>query len=385
METKEFKDYNLSPEILRALDKKGYYTCTPVQAESISPMMSYQDLIAKAPTGTGKTFAFGIPILEHIDPQNKDVQALILAPTRELALQITTELQDLSAFKQGVRIVCVYGGQPFNKQLEKLKKNPQIIVATPGRLLDHVHHGTVTLEGVQTAVLDEADRMLDMGFYKEVTGILDMLGNRKNLALLSATLSREVMTIGWLYQRDPVEVTVQEDIENKPDIKQFSLNIAESEKIQLLSAILTKESYKSALVFCNTKVRCDRVGRMLIAKGFAADSIHGDIRQEVREKVLRKFREGTIEILVATDVAARGIDVEGIEAVFNYDIPQENGHYIHRIGRTGRAKRQGVAYTFISGYEDAARLKDIIRYTRSDIQELPPGEFYRSESEKILG
>jgi len=361
-------ELNVSPEIMRAIQKKGYITCTPVQAEAIEPLMGYQDIIAKAPTGTGKTMAFGIPIIEHIDPKNERVQALILAPTRELAIQISSELKDLAAFKQGVRILCVYGGQPFDKQLTLLKRRPQVIVATPGRLIDHINRRTIRLDDVQTAVLDEADRMLDMGFYKDVTKILDLMPNRKNLALLSATLSREVMTIGWLYQRDPVEITVYEDVENKPPIKQYSLTVSEPEKVELLSAIIDAENYKRVLVFCNTKHRADRIAQTLKRRGLSADCIHGDIRQSTREKVLQAFRDSALDILVATDVAARGIDVEGIETVINFDVPKENEYYIHRIGRTGRAKRQGTSYTFVASLDDASRLKDIIRYTRSEIE-----------------
>ena len=385
MRITEFNQLNLSPPVLSAVRKKGYQTCTPVQAESIPSLMDYKDLIAKAPTGTGKTFAFGIPIVEHIDPQNEQVQALVLAPTRELAIQICSELKDLAAFKQGVRSLCIYGGQSFDRQLMMLKKHPQIIVATPGRLIDHLNRRTVRLAGVQTAVLDEADRMLDMGFYKEVTGILDLMPGRRNLALLSATLSREVMTIGWMYQRDPVEVTVREDTGNKPDIRQYSLNASESEKIGLLSRIINTESYKRVLVFCNTKHKVERVSKSLKGKGFAVDCIHGDIRQNVREKVLQMFRKGALDILVATDVAARGIDVEEIDAVFNYDVPEENEYYVHRIGRTGRAKRHGVSYTLVSSYADMVRLNDIIKYTKSKIDQIPAEHFIQNNTAKVLG
>ena len=381
MSITEFNQMNLSPAILKAVHKKGYQTCTPVQSESIPPLMNYQDLIAKAPTGTGKTFAFGIPIIEHVDPQNEQVQALILAPTRELAIQICAELKELAAFKPGVRSLCVYGGQPLNTQILLLKKHPQIIVATPGRLKDHLDRRTIRLDNVQTVVLDEADRMLDMGFYKDVTGILDLTPSRKNLALLSATISREVMTIGWTYQRDAVEVTVLEDIVNKPDIRQYSLNATESEKGGLLSGIINTEGYKRVLVFCNTKHKVERVSKMLKRNGFAVDCIHGDVRQSTRERVLQTFRQGALDILVATDVAARGIDVDGIETVFNYDIPKENEYYIHRIGRTGRAKKHGVSYTFVSNYADMTRLKDIMKYTKSQIDQIPSDNYTQNNGQ----
>ncbi len=385
MRITEFNQMNLSPAILGAVQKKGYQTCTPVQSKSIPPLMEYKDLIAKAPTGTGKTLAFGIPIIEHIDTQNEQIQALILAPTRELAIQICTELKDLAKFKQGVRSLCIYGGQSFDRQLMLLKKHPQIIVATPGRLNDHLNRRTIRLTGVQTVVLDEADRMLDMGFYKEVTSILDLMPGRRNLALLSATISHEVMTIGWMYQRDPVEVTVLEDTGNKPDIRQYSLKASESEKTGLLSCIINAEGYKRTLVFCNTKRKVERVSKSLKSKGFAVDCIHGDIKQNIREKVLQTFRKGALDILVATDVAARGIDVEGIDTVFNYDIPEENEYYIHRIGRTGRAKSHGASYTFVSSYADMARLKDIIKYTKSQINQIPAESIAQKLPGKVLG
>ena len=385
MKITEFKQMNLSPAILNAVKKKGYQICTPVQFESIPPLMDYKDLIAKAPTGTGKTVAFGIPIIEHIDPKNEQVQALILAPTRELAIQICAELKELAAFKQGVRTLCVYGGQSFSQQMVMLKKRPQIIVATPGRLIDHLNRRTIRLNHVQTAVLDEADRMLDMGFYKDVTSILDLTEDRKNLALLSATISRDVMAIASKYQRDPVNVTIVEDTNNKPDIHQYSLSASESEKAGLLSCIINTEGYKRTLVFCNTKRKVERVSKSLKGKGFAVACIHGDISQSGRERVLQTFRKGALDILVATDVAARGIDVEGIDTVFNYDIPKDNEYYVHRIGRTGRAKRQGVSYTFVSNYEDAARLRDIVKYTKSKIDQLTADNFTQNKTNKVSG
>jgi len=368
MEITKFEQMNLSTEVLRAVRKKGYESCTPVQAESIPPLMTWKDIVAKAPTGTGKTVAFGVPIIEHIEASNEQVQALILAPTRELALQICSELRDLAAFKREIRIVCIYGGQPIERQIAMLKKRPQIVVATPGRLLDHLRRRTIRIDGVQTAVLDEADRMVDMGFYKEVTAILDRMPKRKNLALLSATISREVMDIGWVYQRDPVEVTVPEDPENKPDILQYSLNTSEGGKADTLLRMIDSGCFERVLVFCNTKRRVERLSRDLSGKGYAAGCIHGDIRQSIRERMLQAFRKGELKILVATDVAARGIDVVDVDAVFNYDVPEENEYYVHRIGRTGRAKKHGTSYTFVSDYADMVRLKEIAKYTKSQIE-----------------
>ena len=363
-----FDSMGLSQEMLRALEKKGYEVSTPIQAGCIPPMMDWQDVTAKAPTGTGKTFAFGIPIIEHIDPESEAVQAVILAPTRELAMQITGEMRDLAQFKPGIRLVCLYGGQPIGKQIDTLKKRPQIVVATPGRLGDHMKRRTVRIDTAQTVILDEADRMLDMGFIHEVTRLLDHMKNRKNLGLFSATISREVMDIAWVYQRDPVEITVRPDEENKPDILQYKLEVPMNQKVDALQKILDQEQYDRAMVFCNTKGNTERVAKLLQMRGVDAQCIHGDIPQEKREKVMAKFRRGELRVFVATDVAARGIDVDDVDAVFNYDVPDENEYYVHRIGRTGRAKRHGVAYTFVSDYPGLVRLENIAKHTRNDIK-----------------
>ena len=363
-----FDSMGLSQEMLRALEKKGYEVSTPIQAGCIPPMMDWQDVTAKAPTGTGKTFAFGIPIIEHIDPESEAVQAVILAPTRELAMQITGEMRDLAQFKPGIRLVCLYGGQPIGKQIDTLKKRPQIVVATPGRLGDHMKRRTVRIDTAQTVILDEADRMLDMGFIHEVTRLLDHMKNRKNLGLFSATISREVMDIAWVYQRDPVEITVWPDEENKPDILQYKLEVPMNQKVDALQKILDQEQYDRAMVFCNTKGNTERVAKLLQMRGVDAQCIHGDIPQEKREKVMAKFRRGELRVFVATDVAARGIDVDDVDAVFNYDVPDENEYYVHRIGRTGRAKRHGVAYTFVSDYPGLVRLENIAKHTRNDIK-----------------
>ncbi len=370
MNTKRFDQMNLSKELMKGINRKNLKITTQVQAEAIPPMLEWKDIIAKAPTGTGKTFAFGIPVIEHIDPNDQQVQTLILAPTRELAIQISEELRNLAAYKPGVNIACIYGGQPIANQIKMLKKRPKIVVATPGRLQDHLDRRTIKLGGVRTVVLDEADVMVDMGFYKDVTKILDMTINRKNLALLSATISREVMDIGWIYQRDAVEITINETKINKPDINQYSLRTDERNKTAAILKIIDSEKYERALVFCNTKHKVERLTKWLGAKGYAVDCIHGDIRQSIREKVLNRFRRGGLKILVATDVAARGIDVDDVDTVFNYDIPRENEYYTHRIGRTGRAKKHGSAYTFVANVSDAVRLGEIERFTKSDIQPL---------------
>ena len=364
----EYRQLGLSDELMRAIDKKGYVQATPVQAGAIPYFMDWKDVIAKAPTGTGKTFAFGIPMVEHIDLENADVQALVLAPTRELAIQIQDELRDLCAFKEGVRVVCLYGGQPIDRQINQLKKAPQIVVATPGRLMDHMKRRTVRLDKVQTVVLDEADRMLDMGFVRDVTHILDTMPRRRNLGMFSATISREVLDISWVYQRDPVEITVQADQENRPDIVQYSLQVERSEKAEVMAHLLDMGGYERVIAFCNTKNMTDRLAGLLDMRGISCAAIHGDIPQAVREKTLQKFREGKMRVLVATDVAARGLDIDDVDAVFNYDVPDENEYYIHRIGRTGRAKRHGVAFSLVSSVTESIRLDDIKKATGSQIR-----------------
>ena len=362
-----YDELKLSPEIMRALEKKGYVQATPVQGGAIPYFMEWRDVIAKAPTGTGKTFAFGIPMVEHIDPREDAVQGLVLAPTRELAIQIMAELRDLCEFKEGVRAVVLYGGQPIDKQITQLKKRPQIVVATPGRLMDHMKRRTVRLDRVQTVVLDEADRMLDMGFIHDVTRILDAIKSRKNLGMFSATISREVMDISWVYQRDPVEITVRADEQNKPDIIQYRIDVARDAKVETMLRILNKEGYERVVVFCNTKGMVERATKFLQIGGVEAECIHGDIPQVKREKVMQRFRDGKLRVFVATDVAARGIDVDDVDAVFNYDVPEENEYYIHRIGRPGRAKRQGVSYTFVSDSGAMVRLDEIAKFTRNAI------------------
>ena len=370
-EVKTYAELNLSPAIQKAIEKKGYVQATPVQSGAIPYFMAWKDVIAKAPTGTGKTFAFGIPMVEHIDPAAQEVQALVLAPTRELAVQIQEELRDLCEFKEGVRSVCLYGGAPIDKQIATLKKRPQIVVATPGRLMDHMKRRTVRLDKVETVVLDEADRMLDMGFVRDVTRILDQLKHRKNMGMFSATISREVMDISWVYQRDPVEITVRPVEESKPDITQYRIDLnGREQKLDTIAALITHGEYERAIAFCNTKNMTDRLAGLLNMRGISCAAIHGDIPQKIREKTLEKFKKGGIRVLVATDVAARGLDIDDVDAVFNYDVPDELENYTHRIGRTGRAKRHGVAYTFIATISEGLRMDDIVRNTRSEVQRL---------------
>lgn len=357
---------SMSPAMEKAMTAMGFTELTEVQLKTIPEMRSGADLVVKAPTGTGKTFAFGIPIIEQIDPEKAELQALILAPTRELAAQIHAELCRLTAYTSDIRIAVLYGGQPIGAQITLLKKRPQIVVATPGRLLDHMSRRTVKPHSVRIAVLDEADEMLDMGFFKDVSNILDKLPKDKQLAMFSATITREVMDIMWLYQRDAVEITVERVKDNEPKIKQYALRLARSEKTPMLFRLLNRFDYKRVMIFCNTKLMTERLVGDLRRQGFDADGLSSDISQSIRTKIMERFKKHQLRILVATDVAARGIDVDDVDAVFNYDVPQDNAYYIHRIGRTGRAGRQGEAFIFYDVVE-FGRLKEIIRYTHSDI------------------
>lgn len=362
-----FDTLGLLPEMERALEKKGIETSTPVQAGCIPVLREWRDVIAKAPTGTGKTFAFGIPIVEHIDAEREETQAVILAPTRELAMQITDELRDLCAFLPGIRTVCLYGGAPIGKQIEALKKKPQIIVATPGRLGDHLKRRTAKLDHVDTVVIDEADRMLDMGFIHDVTRLLEKMKSRKNLGMFSATISREVLDISWMYQRDPEEITVPAEEENKPDILQYRIDVDQSDKVAAIARIIRQGELDRVIVFCNTKGMVERLKKYLEMEGLDVDCIHGDIPQKKREQVMARFRRGELPVFIATDVAARGIDVDDVDAVFNYDVPQENEYYVHRIGRTGRARRRGVAFTLVADYPSKMKLDEIAKVTGSTI------------------
>ena len=357
-----FQDLGLSDAMLKALEKKGYGWPTTIQAEAIPHFMQWRDVIAKAPTGTGKTFAFGIPMIEHIDAASEAVQGLILAPTRELAIQIGDELRSLLTYFEGIRVAVLYGGAGIGGQIKALEKKPQIVVATPGRLMDHYNRHTIRLDKIQTVVLDEADRMLDMGFIKDVTRILDKIKNKKNMGLFSATISQEVMTVSWMYQRDEVEITVEPKQQDRPNIDQYSLTCTPLEKAETTLRLIKHEGYERIIIFCNTKHMCQRLSDELQRAGMDCDCLHGDIKQSQREKTMLRYRQGKLAILVATDVASRGIDVDDVDCVINYDVPDENEYYVHRIGRTGRAKRKGVAWSIISNFPEKAKLDEICKF-----------------------
>ena len=363
-----FADLGLSEAMLKALEKKGYGWPTTIQAEAIPHFMQWKDVIAKAPTGTGKTFAFGIPMIEHIDPACSDVQGLILAPTRELAIQICDELRGLLTYFEGIRVAVLYGGAGIGGQIKQLEKKPQIVVATPGRLMDHYSRKTIRLDKIQTVVLDEADRMLDMGFFKDVTKIIEKVKNRKNLGLFSATISQEVMTVSWMYQRDEVEITVEAKQQDRPDIDQYSLTCTPLEKAETTVRLIKSQGYERVMIFCNTKHMCQRLSDDFQRAGMDADCIHGDIRQSQREKTMQKYRDGKLAILIATDVASRGIDVDDVDCVINYDVPEENEYYVHRVGRTGRARRKGVAWSMVSNFPEKAKLDEICKFCNFSVQ-----------------
>ena len=369
-----FQDLGLSEAMLKALEKKGYGYPTTIQQEAIPPFMQWKDVIAKAPTGTGKTFAFGIPMIEHVDIEKEEVQGLILAPTRELAIQIGDELRGLLTYYQGIRVAVLYGGAGMGSQIKQLEKKPQIVVATPGRLMDHYNRKNIRLDKIQTVVLDEADRMLDMGFFKDVTKIIERIKNRKNLGLFSATISQEVMTVSWMYQRDEVEITVEPKKEDRPDIDQYCITVSPLQKAETTLRLLRSQGYERVMIFCNTKHMCQRLSDDFKRAGADCDCIHGDIRQSQREKTMQRYRDGKLQILIATDVASRGIDVDDVDCVVNFDVPEENEYYVHRIGRTGRAKRKGVAWSIIGNFPEKAKLDEIAKFSNYTIRSMVLGD-----------
>ena len=359
-----YSELNVPEQIHTAVERMGFTEMTEVQEKAIPPMMEGKDIIAKAPTGTGKTCAFGIPLILGLDQSRNYPQAVVMAPTRELAQQITEDLQDLAHFYPDIRVVTVYGGANIQKQIEKLKKGAQIVVATPGRLQDHMNRRTVDLSHVTTVVLDEADEMLNMGFYKDVRKILDQIKSRQRLAMFSATISREVMDIGWLYQRDAEEITVQPVEDSAPRIDQYLVLTTGRNKLADMAEIIVQKGYKRVMVFCNQKYTTAMLANQMARLNFVVDCLHGDLSQAERNKIMGEFKAGNIAVLVATDVAARGIDVSEVDAVFNYDVPDSNEYYTHRIGRTGRAKHTGEAYVLYTK-EEHKRVRDMLRYTRN--------------------
>lgn len=382
MENLSFKDLNLSPEVQKAITDMGFEEATPIQSQSISHILDGKDLIGQAQTGTGKTCAFGIPAIEMIQPEIESIQVLVLCPTRELAIQSSEELKSVLKYKDGIRILPVYGGQPIDRQIMALRKRPQIIIGTPGRVMDHMRRRTLKLENLKMIVLDEADEMLNMGFREDIDTILEKVPEDRQTILFSATMSREILDITKKYQKNPIHIKVTHKELTVSNIQQYYLEVKEAAKLEVLSRLVDTNEFKLSLVFCNTKRKVDELTSSLQSRGFAAEALHGDMRQEQRDKVMTMFRKGNIDILIATDVAARGIDVDDVEAVFNYDLPNDEEYYVHRIGRTGRAGREGKAYTFIAGRE-IYKLKDIQRYTKSSISLIKPPSINDVEEKKM--
>lgn len=368
MEHLRFEDMNISNEICRAVLDMGFEEATPIQSQAIPVILEGKDIIGQSQTGTGKTAAFGIPLLERINPEDRRLQALILCPTRELAIQVSEEFRKLLKYKDNIRVLPIYGGQPIDRQIAALRKGTQVVIGTPGRVMDHMRRRTIKAETVQMMVLDEADEMLDMGFREDIETILAKIPEEHQTLLFSATLSSEILDITKRFQKNPEFIKIVRKELTVPNIEQYYFDVKEKTKLDALCRIIDVYDPKLAMVFCNTKKRVDDLVEMLQGRGYFAEGLHGDLKQAQRDKVMQKFRNGTIEILVATDVAARGIDVDDIDVVFNYDVPQDEEYYVHRIGRTGRAGKAGKAFTFCVGKE-IYKLRDIMRYTKTKIQQ----------------
>lgn len=377
-----FKELNLSEQIQKAISDMGFEEATPIQSQTIPYILQGMDIIGQAQTGTGKTCAFGIPAIELIDQKIDGIQALILCPTRELAIQVSEELKQVSKYKESVRILPVYGGQPIDRQITALKKRPQIIIGTPGRIMDHMRRKTLKLSNLKMIILDEADEMLNMGFREDIDTILEKVPEEKQTILFSATMPKEIMELTKKYQKDPLHIKASHKEITVPSIEQYYLEVGQNAKLEVLSRLVDVNNIKLSLVFCNTKRQVDELTVSLQSRGYSAEALHGDMKQEQRDRVMSRFRKGLIDILIATDVAARGIDVDDVEAVFNYDIPNDEEYYVHRIGRTGRAGRTGKSFTFVVGRE-IYKLKDIQRYTKSKIQLMKPPTLMYLEENKI--
>lgn len=378
----KFDELNISPDILRALEEMEFSEATPIQEEAIPVVFEGRDLIGQAQTGTGKTCAYGIPAIQMTDRAAVAPQVLVLCPTRELASQVAEEFRRLTKFVQGVRILAIYGGQNIETQIAALKKRPQIIIGTPGRIMDHMRRKTLRFEELKMLILDEADEMLNMGFREDIDTILSEIPEEKQMLLFSATMAPEIMKLTETYQKDPVYVQIAGEELTTELTEQYFVEVREPSKIELLCRLIDVGNVTLGLVFCNTKRRVDQVTSRLQDRGYAADALHGDMKQHERERVMNKFRRGITQILVATDVAARGIDVSGVQAVFNYDIPEDPEQYVHRIGRTGRAGKTGRAWSFVFGRE-MYKLKEIIKYTGSAITRKRPPSISEVESVRI--
>ena len=376
----------LSEEIQKAVRYMGFEEASPIQAKAIPAMISGIDLIGQAQTGTGKTAAFGIPLLEKVDPKLKKLQAIVLCPTRELAIQVADEIRNLSRYMHGIKVLPIYGGQDIVKQIRSLKSGTQIVIGTPGRVMDHMRRKTMKLDFVHTVVLDEADEMLNMGFREDIEFVLSGVPEERQTVLFSATMPKPIMEITKKFQNNAKVIKVTKKELTVPNIEQYYYDVKPKKKEEVLSRLLDIYSPRLSVVFCNTKKQVDLLVNALLGRGYFAAGLHGDMKQEQRDRVMQGFRTGKTEILVATDVAARGIDVDEVEAVFNYDLPQDDEYYVHRIGRTGRAGREGRAFSFVSGKE-VYKLKEIQRYCKTKIyaQKVPSlNDVANTKMENIL-
>lgn len=382
----KFNEIDLDIDLIKAIEKCGYEEMTEIQKQVIPIALGSDDILAQAPTGTGKTCAYGLPILQKLDLQSNAIQVLILSPTRELALQITEDLREYAYYKEGVRIVTLYGGDPIDRQITALKKKPQIIVATPGRLMDHLRRKTIRLNNIDLIVLDEADEMLNMGFREDIDSILSSVNNEHQTMLFSATYSKEIERITNNYLVNPKVIKVSRNKLTLSNITQKYIVVRNQDKVEVMSRIIDINGYESIMIFCNTKKTVDEVTSGLLQRGFIVEGLHGDMKQMQRERVMTRFKSKLVNILVASDVAARGLDIENVDVVFNYDIPQEDEYYVHRIGRTGRANKEGLAVTLLENNEKY-KLKNIISYTKASIEamEVPNlDQVIKSRVERII-
>jgi ATP-dependent RNA helicase DeaD len=361
-----FKDLNISKGVLKSIKAMGYIEPTEIQIQAIPLIMQGKDIIGQARTGTGKTAAFGIPLVELVDRDKKVLQAMVLCPTRELAVQIADELKKIALLTEGLSITAVYGGRAMGQQTQELESGTQIVVGTPGRIMDHIERGALNMDNIRIMVLDEADEMLNMGFREDIGRILELTSGDRQTLLFSATMPKTILKLTDEYMREPEHIKVAKKEMTVPGVEQYYFELKESSKVEVLHRLIDIENIRSALVFCNTKKDVDKVLVKLRSHGHTADVLHGDIRQNVRERTVEKLRDEDIGILIATDVAARGLDIENIEVVFNYDMPQEIETYVHRIGRTARAGRPGLAYSFVTKNE-IGKLTAIQRYTKTEI------------------
>jgi len=370
MQMKYFEDLPLTSEVMKGITELGFTELFPIQAQAIVPLLEGKDVIGQAQTGTGKTAAFGIPMVERVDPTNKRVQGLVLAPTRELAIQVATRMKRFSKYTK-LKILPVYGGESINKQIRALKKGVHIVVGTPGRLIDHLKRGTLKLSETRMVVLDEADRMLDMGFIDDIKFILSRVPEDRQLSLFSATMDKSVMDICQSYMNDPEEVLVSKDEIALEQLNQYYMVVNSRQKLDHLLRLLTQEDFKKAIIFCNTRRGCDWLANKLYRNRYSAKSMHAGFTQAQRERTTKGFRNGHFDFLVATDVAARGLDIQGITHIINFDVPMEAPVYFHRIGRTARNGGEGTAITLV-GYGEIPDLNKIKNLTNTHIEELEP-------------